>query len=176
MRAKLTGVTSGGAPGDPARLNSRSCQSTIKRHPALCDNKRAPSHDPLVESLIDLSAFVSQNAISHVHTGFSQLHDAFAGVPRVYVNRADNNISHTSVEYRICAWSSAPRCRTWLQSNVQRGPHGHGRAEIAKAVNLSVIASRFPMVSFRYNPIVYDQNRANSRIRAGLSERLFCLV
>jgi hypothetical protein len=107
-------MTPGGRPGDPARLGDRPRQSAIERHPALCDDEWAPTGNPLVESLINLSAFVSQNAISHVHTGFSQLHDAFAGVPRVYVNHADDNISNTSIEYRICAWSSAPGRRTRL--------------------------------------------------------------
>jgi hypothetical protein len=104
------------------------------------------------------------------------LHDAFAGVPRVYVNRADNDISNTCAKYRICAWSSAPCCRARLQSNEQRGARGHGRTEIAETLNLSVIATRFPMVPFRYYSIVYDQNRSNSRIRARLAERLLCLV
>jgi hypothetical protein len=104
------------------------------------------------------------------------LNDAFAGVPRVYVSCAHNDVSDTSLDYRICAWSGAPRCRTRLQSNVQCGARGHRRTEIAEALNFSVIAARFLVVSFRYYPIVYDQNRSNSRIWARLAKRFFCLV
>jgi hypothetical protein len=176
VRPKLTGVTPGGRPRDPARLDRRPRQSAIKRHPTLCDDKRAPSDNPLVESLIKPHAVLGQNALSHIHTRISQLHDAFAGVPRVYINRADNYVFNASADYRICAGSSAPCCRARLQSNEQRGARGHGRTEIAETLNLSVIATRFPMVSFRYYSIVDDQNSSNSWIRARLTERLFCLL
>jgi hypothetical protein len=49
-------------------------------------------------------------------------------------------------------------------------------AEIAEALNLSVITARFPMMSFRYDSIVYDKNRSNSRIRTRLAERPFGFV
>jgi hypothetical protein len=97
------------------------------------------------------------------------LHDAFAGVARIYVNRADNHVSNTSVEYRICARSSAPRSRARLERDVQRGARRRGRAKIAETLNLSVIATRFAMMSFRYYSIVYDQNRSNGWIRARLA-------
>jgi hypothetical protein len=158
------------------RLDSRPRQSTVKRHPAFCDYERAPTDDPLVEGLVKLRTLIGQNAFTHRDTGISQLHDAFAEVPRVYVSRADNYVSNTSVEYCIGARSSAPCGRTRLQSDVQRGACGHGRVEIAEALNLGMIATRFSMVAFRYYSIVYDQDRSNSRIRTRLAERLFCLV
>jgi hypothetical protein len=176
VRAKLTGVAPGGRPGDPARLDRRPRQPAIERHPALRDHKRAPGDNPVVKSLIKLRAILCQNALSHIQTGISQLRDASAGVPRVYVNRADNYPSNASADYRICAWSSASRCRTRLQSNIQRSARRHGRTEIAEALNLSVIATRFAMMPFRYYSIVYDQNRSHSRIRARLAKRLSCLV
>jgi hypothetical protein len=71
VRAKLTSVSSGGTPGDPARLDGSPRQSTIKRHPALCDDEWARSDDPLVESLVNLPAFIGQNPLSHVHTHIS---------------------------------------------------------------------------------------------------------
>ena len=37
-----------------------------------------------------------------------------------------------------------------------------------------MLATRFPMVPFRYYSIVDDQNRSNSRIRAGMAKSLFC--
>jgi hypothetical protein len=163
-------------PRDPARLDRRPRQPAIERHPALCDDEWAPSDNPFIEGLVNLRAFISQNTLSHVHTSISQLHDAFAGVPRVYVSRTDNHVSNTSAEYCICAWCCAPRGRTRLEGNVQRGPRGHRCTEIAKALDLSVIASRFPMVSLRYYSIVYDQDRSNGRIRARLAKRLSCLV
>jgi hypothetical protein len=104
------------------------------------------------------------------------LHDAFAGMPRVYVSRADNYLFNASAEYRVCARSSTPCGRTRFQSHVQRGACRHGRAEIAEALNLGVIATRFPVVPFRYYSIFYHQDRSNSRIRTRLAERLFCLV
>jgi hypothetical protein len=166
----------GRTSGDPARLESRPRQSTIKGHPALCDDERALTGDPLVESLVKPRTLIGQEPFPHCDTCISQLHDALAGVPRIYVSRADDDVSNTSAEYCICARSSAPRGRTRLQGNVQHGPRRHRRTEIAKALDLSVIAARFSMVSFRYYPIVYDQNRSNSRIRACLAERLFRLV
>jgi hypothetical protein len=169
-------MASSGRPGNPARLDSTPRQSTIERHSALCDDKGAPGDNPLVKSLIKLRAVLCQNALSHIQTGIPQLHDAFAGVPRVYVNRADNYVFNASADYRICAGRSASRCRTRLQSNIQRSARRDGRTEIAEALNLSVIATRFAMVSFRHYSIVYHQNRSNSRIRARPAERLFCLV
>jgi hypothetical protein len=83
VRAKLTGVTSGGTSGDPARLDGRPRQPTIKRHPTLCDDKRAPSDDPLVESLVNLRAFISQNALLDAQARISQLHNALSGVTRI---------------------------------------------------------------------------------------------
>src|SRR6266581_7815949 len=139
----------------PSR-HRRPRQPTIKRHPALCDDEWAPSDNPLIESLVNLRAFISQNSFPHIHTRIAQLHYAFAAVPRVYVNRADNDVFNTGVEYRICAWSSASCRGARLQSNVQRGPRRHGGTEIAETLNLSVIATRFPMVSFRCCSIVYD--------------------
>jgi hypothetical protein len=97
-------------------------------------------------------------------------------VPRISVNPADHYVFNASADYRICAGSSAARCRARLQSNVQRGARGHGRTEIAETLNLSVIATCFPMVSFRYYSIVDDQNSSNSWIRARLTKRLFCLL
>jgi len=97
VRAKLTGVTSGGTSGDPARLDGRPRQPTIERHPTLCDDKRASSHDPLVESLINVRAFISQNALSDVHTRISQLCNALSRVTRIYVNRANNDIFDSSL-------------------------------------------------------------------------------
>src|SRR6266487_1219305 len=161
---------------DPASLSYRPRQSTIKRHSALCDDERAPSDNPLIESLVNLRAFISQNSFPHSDVRISQLRDAFAGVTRVYVSRSDNHVSNPSAKYCICAWCCAPHGRTRLERNVQRGPRRHGRTEIAETLNLSVIATRFPMASFRYYSIVYDQNRSNSRIRACLPERLFCLL
>jgi len=149
-------VAPGGRPGDPARLDWRLRQSAIERHPALCDDERAPSDNPLVESLVKPRAVLSQNALSHIHTRISQLHDTFAGVPRVYVNRADNYVFNASADYRICAGSSAPCCRARLQSNEQCGARRHGRTEIAETLNLSVIATRFPMMPSGYYSIVYD--------------------
>src|SRR4029077_21068243 len=169
-RTIITCVAPARTVGDPARLNRRPCQSTIERHPALRDHKRAPSNNPLVKSLIKLRAILWQNALSHIQTGISQLRDASAEVPRVYVNCADNHLSNASADYRICAWSSAPRGRTRLQSNVQRSARRHGPTEIAETLNLSVIATRSPMVPFRYYTVVYDQNRSHSRIRAGLAK------
>ena len=65
---------------------------------------------------------------------------------------------------------------TRLQSNVQRSARWHGSAEIAEALNLSVIPARFPMMSFRYDSIVYHKNRSNSRIRTRLAERPFSFI
>jgi hypothetical protein len=169
-------ITAGVTPCNPPRLVGRPRQPTIKRHPALCDDERAPSDNPLVENLIESRAIFRQNTLSHFHTRFSQLDDASAGVPRVYVNRADDDVFDSCGEYRTCAWSSAPRGRARLQSNVQRRLRWHGRTEISETLDFRMIAPSFPMVSFGYHSIVYDQHRSHSRIRAGLAKRLFCLA
>jgi hypothetical protein len=123
-----------------------------------------------------LRTLIGQNALPHFDTCISQLHDAFAGVPRIYVSRADNDVSNTSFKYRICAWCSAARGRTRLQSNVQRGARRHGRAEIAEAFNLGVIATRSAMMALRPYSIINDQNRSNGGVGARLAERLFCFL
>src|SRR5204863_9144173 len=139
---------------DPARLARRPRQPTIQRHPALCDDKRASTDNPFVKSLVKLRAFVSQNTLSHSGARISQLHDTFAGVARIHVPCADNYASHSGPQYCVSAGSSAPGGGTRFQSNVQRGPSRHRRGEIAEALNLSVIAPRSPMMSFRHYSIV----------------------
>jgi hypothetical protein len=174
--AKLTCVAPSRRSRDPARLLGRPRQSTIKRHPTFCDDEWLPGDDPLVESLVEPGAIIGQNALPHLHTRISQLHDTFAAVPRVHVNCADNHVSNASLDYRICACSSAPSRGTRLQSNVERSARGHGRAEIAQTLNLGVIATRFPMMSLRHNSIINHENRSNSRVRTRLTNRFSCLV
>src|SRR6266516_1990137 len=157
-------MTTGQRICDPARLARRPRQATIKRHSALRDYKRASTNNPLVERLVKSRTLISQNALSHFDASISQLHDAFAGVARIYVSCADHHVFDSSLNYRISARSSAPCRRTRLQSNVQCGASRHTRIEIAEALNLSVIATRFPMMPFRYYSIVNHQNRSHGRI------------
>src|SRR5438876_5849044 len=154
-------MTASRSPGDPARFAGRPRQSTIQRHPALCDNKWALRDNPLVENLIKPRTIIGQNALSHSDARISQLHDASAGVARIYVSRANHYVFDSSLDYRIRARSSAPCRGARLQSNVKRGASRHTRTEIAKALNLSVIASCFPMMAFRHYSIVNDQNRSD---------------
>src|SRR5205823_10611936 len=98
--------------------------------------------------------FISQNAFSHFNPCIAEMHDACAGVALIYVKRADYYVFDSSLDYRICAWSSAPCCGARFQSNVQCGASRHARAEIAEALNLSVIATHFPMMPFRHHSIV----------------------
>jgi hypothetical protein len=71
-------VTAGKITCDPTRLTGRPRQSTIERHSALCDNKRAPGNNPLVESLINLRAVIGQKAVSYADARLLQLHNALA--------------------------------------------------------------------------------------------------
>src|SRR5206468_931353 len=102
--------------------------------------------------------------------------DAFAGVARIYVRRADHYVFDSRLNYRICARSSASCRGARLQRNVQRGASRHTRTEITKAFDLGVIEARLPMIPFRYYPVLDDQNRSNSGIWARLAKRLFRLV
>src|SRR4029077_6993266 len=95
---------------------------------------------------------------------------------RIYVNRADNDVSDSRLKYRICAWESASFCGARFQRNVKRGPGGQWRTEIAKAFNLSVLAADSPMTSSRDDSIANNENRANRGIRASQTERFLCLV
>src|SRR5438876_6154340 len=97
-------VTAGGMSCDPMRLTGRSRQSTIERHSALCDNKRTTCDNPFVESLINLCALISQNAVSYSDPRVSQLHNPFAGVAWFYVIRTDYIVSNLCLTYGICAW------------------------------------------------------------------------
>jgi hypothetical protein len=162
-------VTAGGTSCDPTRLTFRSRQSTIEGHPALCDDKRAPGDNPLVERLVNLRAIIGQNAFSYADARISQLHNALAGVTRIYVSRTDNNVSNTSFEYCICAWSSASLCGARFECDVERRTLGHGRCKTAEAFNLSVIAAGSSMMAFRHDPIADNENRADRGIRAGLA-------
>jgi hypothetical protein len=101
------------------------------------------------------------------------LHNAFARVARVNIGRADHYGFDSGLDYRICARSSAPCRGAWLQCNVQRGAGRQTRAEIAQALNLRMVTTRLPMVSFCYYSIVNNQNRSDRRIWAGLAEPLF---
>jgi hypothetical protein len=169
-------MTASRSPGDPARFAGRPRQSTIQRHPALCNNKWALRDNPLVESLVEACAFIGQYAFSHFDARISQLLDAFAGVSRIHISRTHDYVFDSSFDYCVCARSSAPCRGARLQSNVQRGAPRHTHTEIAEAFNLSVIATRCQMMPLRYDSIVNDQNRSHSGIGARLAERLFCLV
>jgi hypothetical protein len=132
--------------------------------------------NPLVESLVKLRAVIGQNFLPYAHACVSQLHNTVAGMPRIYIYRADNHIPDTSLEYSIGARSGAPFCGAWFEGYVQRGIPGHRRSEIPEAFNLSVIVTCSPMMSFRHNSISDDENRPNRWIGTSLTERLLCLV
>jgi hypothetical protein len=119
-----------------------------------------------------LRAIIGQNTLSYADARISQLDNALAGVTWIHVNRANNHVSDSSLENRVCARSSASFCGARFQRNIKRGPGGHPRGEIAEAFNFSVLATRFPMMSLCDDSIVNDQNCANRGIRAGLTERL----
>jgi hypothetical protein len=141
---------------DPARLARRPRQATIQRHSALRDHERLSRDNPFIESLVNLRALIAQNVFSHFDARIAQLLDAFAGVARIYVTRADNYAFDSSLDYRVCAWSSAPGRGARLQSNVQCSASRHTRTEITKALNLGVIATRCAMTTFGYYSIVND--------------------
>jgi hypothetical protein len=174
--AKLMRVTAGGMSCDPTRLTSRSRQSTIEGHSAFCDNKRTPRDNPFVKSLVNLRALIGQNAVSYSDPRVSQLHNPFARVTRIYINRTDNHISDSRLKYRMCARTGASFCGARFQSNVKRGSSRHRRGEIAEAFNLGVLAAGPSMMSSRHDPVTDDENRANRGVRASLTERLLCLV
>jgi hypothetical protein len=82
--------------------------------------------------------------------------DTVAGMTRIYVNRADNDVSDSSLQYCLCAWTSTSGCGAGLKSYVQGRASRHTRSEIAKAFNLSVIATRSPVVPFGHDSIFDD--------------------
>jgi hypothetical protein len=169
-------MTASRSPGDPASFAGRSRQSTIKRHPAFCDYERVLTNNPLIESLVKLRTIIGQNAVSHSDACISQLDNSSAGVARIYVSRANHYVFDSRLGYRFRARSSAPCRGARLQSNVKRGASRHTRTEIAKALNLSVIATRLPMMPFRHYSIADYQNRSHSWIGARPAARLFGLV
>jgi hypothetical protein len=95
-------------------------------------------------------------------------------MPWIHVNRADNHVSDSSLEYRICARSGASFCGARFQGNVKRCTDGHGCAEIAEAFNLSVIVARSSMMSLCHDSVADDENCAHRGIRAGPAKRSFC--
>jgi hypothetical protein len=169
-------VTAGGTSCDPTRFTGRSRQSAIEGHSALRDNEGVSSDNPFVKSLVNLRAIIGQNPLSHAHARIPQLHNTVAGVTRIYINRADNHVSDSSLEYGICARTSASPCGTRLQSDIKRGASRHPCAKIAEAFNLGMIAARSSMMALRHDSIVDDEDRANRGIRAGLTKRFLCFV
>jgi hypothetical protein len=169
-------MIAGGTSCDPTRLSGRSRQSAIQRHSALCDNKRAPRDNPLVESLIKLRAVIGQNPFAHSCARISQLHNALAGVSRIYVHRANNYVSDSSLEYRICARSGASFCGARFQSNVERRASRNRSTEIAETFNLGMIAARSSMVPLCHDSVADDEDCAHRGIWARLTERLPRLI
>jgi hypothetical protein len=123
-----------------------------------------------------LRTLIGQNALSYADARISQLHNALARVTRIHVNRTDNHVSDSGLEYRICTRSSASFCGARFQRNVKRRPGGHRRGEIAEAFNLSMITTRSPMMSFCDNSIVNDKHCSDRGIGARLTECLPGLV
>jgi hypothetical protein len=158
---------------DPARLTGRTRQSTIQRHPAFRDHKRAPDDNPFVERLVKACALLGQDALSQPNARIPQPRNAFAGVTWIYVYGADNYVSDSSLQDCICASGSAPDRGTGFQSNVQRCASRHGGGEIAETFDLSVVVASSPVVAFCYYSIVNDQNSSNSGIWTCTSMCLF---
>src|SRR5262245_26722485 len=91
----------------------------------------------------------------------------------IQVCRPYDYVFKSSLDYCISARSSAPGCRTWLQSHIERSARGNRRAEIAHAFNLSMRAPCLSMMSCRDYPIINHQHGTHSRIRTRPAERLF---
>jgi hypothetical protein len=162
------------ASGDPAGLTSRASQPPIERHAALCDYKWLPGDDPFVESFVKPCAFFRQNPIPHSDACVLQFDGTSAGVARIRVCRAYDDVFKSSIDYRISARRSAPGCRTRLQSHVKRGIRGNWRAEIAQTVNLTVSATCFSMMSFCHYTIINHQDGSHGGVGTCPAERPFC--
>jgi hypothetical protein len=135
-----------------------------------------PRKNPLIERLVNLRAFVRQNAFAYADTRVSQLQDALPGMAWIYVNGADRHVSDTSAEYRICARSGASLCRARFKSNVKGSLTRHGHSEIAEAFYFSVIMAWPTVMSFCNDSIVNDKNCSNHGIWTGPTQRLLCLI
>ena len=158
---------------DPARLTGRTRQSTIQRHPAFRDQKRAPGDNPFVERFVKPCALLCQDALSQPNACIPQPRNAFAQVTWIYVDGADNYVSDSSLEDCVCARGRAPDCGTGFQSNIQCSASRNGGSEIAQAFDLSMVVASSAMVAFCYYPIVNDQNGSDSGIRTCASLCLF---
>src|SRR5205823_3481886 len=161
------------ASGDPPGLTKRARQPPIERHAALCDYKWLARHDPFVERFVKPRALFRQNSIPHSDACVSQFDNTSAGVPRIQVCRAYDYVLNPSLDNRIGARRSAPRCRTRLQSYVERRMRGNRRAEIAQTINLAMSAACFPMMSFCHYTIINHENGSHRGVGTCPAERLF---
>src|SRR4029077_15261864 len=62
LRAQRVRMLACGGARYPTRLTRTSGQPSVQAHPALGDNKRLASDDPFIESFVEGSAFLGQNA------------------------------------------------------------------------------------------------------------------
>jgi len=125
--------------------------------------------NPFVKSLVKACALPGQNALSDFDARISQLRDAFAGVARIDIHRADNYFPDPCLKDRIRAWGSTSDSGARFKSNVQRGTGRHGGVEITEAFEFGVLPACSSMVSFCHYPIVNSQNRSDSGIGTRLT-------
>src|SRR5690349_18078797 len=94
----------------------------------------------------------------------------------IYVRCADDDVSESSLDDRVCARRSAACCRTRLESHVKRRDRRNGRTEIAQTFNFRMGVPCFAVMSFRHYPTINHQDSAHSGIGTRPAECLFCLV
>jgi hypothetical protein len=158
LSAQPMRVTSSIASCDKSRFARRPRQPAIQRHAALCDYKWLPRHDPFVECFVKPRALLRQNSMPHSNGCVSQFDDTSAGMLRIRVCRAYDNIFNASSDYRISARRSAPGCRARLQSHIKRSLRGNRHSEIAQAVNLSMRMPCFSMMALCHYTIVNHED------------------
>jgi hypothetical protein len=92
-------------------------------------------------------------------------------VPRIHIERADYNASHTSFDELGCASGGAPARRARLERYVQDRIGRYATSKIPQTRNLSVGRAGATMIAFCDDAFAPDEDRTYSRIRARAPER-----
>src|SRR5436190_7607857 len=109
----------GGRRSQPPTFVRRRGQTAVEAHPAFRNHEGEPGLNPFVVTFIQLRALVRQDADPDLESGPLQLVDPATSMLRIWIDRADHNLSYSRIDNRIGAWTGPAGSRAGLQGDIQ---------------------------------------------------------
>ena len=92
-------------------------------------------------------------------------------MPGVWIRRPHHNRFHSRANNGVRACAGAADGRTWFQGHIEDCVLRHWALQTVQAFHFGVRQTCSTMMAAGDDPILRNQNRADGRIRAGVTER-----